>query len=147
MTTRAEVVAEARRWLGTPYRHQHRAKGHGVDCAGLVIGVARNLGIVDPQFDVNGYARTPDGKSLLEECDRFMTRIPMEQLQPGDVLVFRFTSDPQHLGVVADYPHGGLSVIHAYGTSNGKGEVEERRLDSKTKFMRPVQAYALPGVE
>jgi cell wall-associated NlpC family hydrolase len=64
---RSAIVTAARSWLGTPYRHQHRERGVGVDCAGLVIGVARQLGIVPADFDVNGYSRQPDG-SLLAHC-------------------------------------------------------------------------------
>ena len=45
MRSRLEVVCEARTWLGTPFHHQARAKGEACDCAGLVIGVARALGV------------------------------------------------------------------------------------------------------
>ena len=43
MATGLDVVRMARTWLGTPYHHQGRVKGAGVDCGGLVIGVARFL--------------------------------------------------------------------------------------------------------
>lgn len=33
------IVAAARCWIGTPYRHQARTKGAGCDCLGLVLGV------------------------------------------------------------------------------------------------------------
>ncbi len=146
--TRADVVACARSWIGTPFIHQHRAKAHGVDCAGLVIGVARELGIVEPDFDVNGYARTPDGVSLIAECEKFMDPISMWSLRPGNVLVLKFDLDPQHIGIVGDYMHGGLTLIHAYGTTDGKGKVEERRLDpGRMRVMIPLRAFALRGVE
>lgn len=143
--TRADVIAEARTWINTPYVHQHRAKGHGVDCAGLVIGVARALGLVAADFDVNGYARTPDGASLLVECDRFMDRIPIHELRPGNVLVIRFQKEPQHLGIIGDYLYGGLSFIQALGTVDGKGKVVEWRLHERRGW-KHVQAYAMRGV-
>jgi NlpC/P60 family putative phage cell wall peptidase len=34
-----DIVAIARGWLGTPYRHQASLKGVGCDCLGLVRGV------------------------------------------------------------------------------------------------------------
>ena len=40
---RAEILSEARDWLGTPYRHQASLKGAGCDCLGLVRGVWRAL--------------------------------------------------------------------------------------------------------
>lgn len=144
--TRFDVVRQARLWLDTPFKHQHRARGHGVDCAGLVIGVARELGLVAPDFDINGYPRSPDGKELLAECDRFMTRIPLWELKPGHVLVIRFDRHPQHLGIVGDYMVGGLSLIQALGEADGKGRVIEWNLAKPRKGWKPVAAYALPGV-
>lgn len=41
-STREAIVAEARAWIGTPYRHQASLKGIGCDCLGLVRGVWRN---------------------------------------------------------------------------------------------------------
>lgn len=138
------VVAEAREWLDTPYEHQRRTKGKACDCLGLVIGVARRLGLVVPGFDVNGYARVPDGKSLIAECDRYMFRIRNTAMRPGHVIVIRWELDPAHMGIVGDYA-GGLSIIHALGTTDGKGRVVEHRLNS-TNRRRVVQTYALPGV-
>lgn len=39
MSWRADVVAEARTWKGTPYQHKGRVKGVGVDCGGLLYQV------------------------------------------------------------------------------------------------------------
>jgi NlpC/P60 family putative phage cell wall peptidase len=145
VTTRAEVVAEARRWLRTPFQHQARLRDVAVDCAGLVIGVARALGIVAPDFEVTGYPRSPDGRSMLELCDRFMRRIDVAAMQAGDVFVIRWAKDPQHLAIATDYPHGGLAMLHAYGTPDGRGEVIEHRIAPHHRRLI-VQAYALPGL-
>jgi len=147
--TRWDVVVCARAWIGTPYQHQHRARGIGVDCAGLVIGVARDLGLVAADFDVTGYAPTPDGTTLIAECDRWMRRIHVWDLRPGNVLVVNFGRrsgfKPQHMGIVGDYMHGGLSLIQALGTADGKGEVIESRLHERSGW-RHVQGYELPGI-
>jgi cell wall-associated NlpC family hydrolase len=144
MTTRAEVVAEARTWLGTPFGHQQRTKGLAVDCAGLVIGVARNLGLVPACFDVSGYARQPDGASLMRACDEAMTRIAQADLQPGDVVVVAFDRFPGHVGIVGDHLHGGLSIIHALGVT-ARRVVETQLVFFRS--MRFVAAYRLPGIE
>lgn len=145
LVTRADVVSEARSWLGTSYVHQHRAKGVAVDCAGLVIGVMRELHLCAPDFDVTAYPRRPDGKTLLLLCDRFMRRIHTQDLRPGNVLVLAFRAEPQHLGIVGDYLYGGLSLIHALGTTDGKGSVVEWALTQRKGF-RAVQAYSIIGV-
>jgi NlpC/P60 family putative phage cell wall peptidase len=43
------IVAEARSWIGTPYRHQASLKGVGCDCLGLVRGVWRALYGEEPE--------------------------------------------------------------------------------------------------
>lgn len=140
--TRTDVVQEARAWLGTPFHHQARLKGVGVDCVGLVIGVARALGLVAPEFDVEAYPRTPDGTSLMALTSAHMSRIDRQDMHSGDVIVVAFGPEPQHLAVLGNYAHGGLSIIHAHGPT---GRVIETRLmfSNSLKF---VAAYALPGV-
>ena len=142
MTTRAEVIAEAYTWLAMPWKHQHRTKAVAVACAGLVIGVARELGLVAPDFDFTGYGRQPDG-TLLAVCERFMTRIPRDEMQAGDVLVVAVENDPQHMGVLVDYRHGGLSLIHASSTA---GKVVETRVMFARNFLFRA-SFRLPGVE
>jgi cell wall-associated NlpC family hydrolase len=139
--TRADVVAEARAWLGTPWMHQQRRRGVAVDCAGLVIGVARALGLVAPDFDVQGYVRVPDG-SLLQRCGQFMARTSQGAMQPGDVLVVAIDGDPCHMGIIGDYRHGGLSLIHA---ATRAGRVIEHRLMFAGN-LRFRAAFTLPGV-
>lgn len=147
MTTaqRSAIVAEARSWLGTPFHHQGRVRGVGCDCVGLLIGVARAVGLVAPDFDVTGYARSPNGKSLLDACDRHLERIARADMRPGDVLVIRWLHDPQHVGIIGNHLHAGLSVIHAYGTPDGRGSTIEHRLDDGMA-RRYVAAYRFPGV-
>lgn len=148
MTNRMDIVAEARSWIGTPFHHQARLKGVGVDCAGLVIGVARALGLVPASFDVTSYERSPDGVSLLSYCEEHMQRIGRDEMAPGDVVVIRWRQHPQHLGILGDYLHGGLSLIHAYSDPSGRGKVIEQRLtlEDMPGGGRFVAAYRLPGV-
>lgn len=145
--TRAAVVAEARSWIGTPWQHQARSKGVGVDCAGLVIGVSRALGIVVPWMDVTHYARMPDGRSLLYHCDEWMRRVARVLARPGDVLVMRFDEHPQHLAIASDYAHGGLSIVHALDSRDRKrARVVEHRLSPELRA-KVVAVYVLPGVD
>ena len=139
--TRTDVVAEARTWLGVRWVHQHRSR-EGIDCAGLIICVARDLGFLSSDFDLNGYSRMPDG-TLLAVCDEHMNRIDKVSMQPGDVLVVATEHDPQHMGILGNYRHGGLSLIHA---ASKVGKVIETRL----MFARNLKfrgAYALRGVD
>jgi hypothetical protein len=71
-----------------------------------------------------------------------MARIEREAAQPGDVIVVSFDAEPQHFGVLGDYRHGGLSIIHA---ASNTGRVIETRLRF-SEAMRFVAAFELPGV-
>lgn len=43
LTLGDQVVAEARRWINTPFEPQQSCRGTGCDCKGLIVGVARAL--------------------------------------------------------------------------------------------------------
>lgn len=138
--TGADVVACARTQVGVPWVHQGRLWGKALDCAGLVICTARELGLVAPDFDVQGYGRAPDG-SMIGVLDEHMTRIGA--LEVGAVLCVATDHDPQHLGIVADYVHGGFSLVHA--TNAGRAQVVEARIMWARNFkLRGV--YRMPGV-
>lgn len=147
MTTRADVAAEARKWLATPFAHQGRTRGVGVDCGGLVGCVAVALGIVpadwwarvfDPVY--GGYSRQPANGVLQRVCESFMSRTDTPGV--GDVLLMRFAEEPQHLGIVVPYVWGGLSLVHALARA---GKVVEHRLAPVWRA-RVVQGYSMPGV-
>lgn len=133
MTTRADVVATARGYLGVRWHHQGRSVA-GMDCAGLVVRVAHDLGLSD--FDSADYGRLPLGQKMREIMDANMDRVTA--YQPGDVLLMRFETEPQHLAIVTDY-----GIIHALAQSR---KVVEHRLDD-VWASRIVAAYKFRGIE
>lgn len=144
MTTRARIVAEARGWLGVPWRHQGRSR-HGIDCLGLIIAAVRPFGIVAPDFDVADYGRHADPRVLMRECRRLMTEVDPVTIGPADVLVLAWDEEPHHFALVSDYPAlDALAMIHA--TAKGPRRVVERRIDSVARS-QIFAAFALPGVE
>lgn len=140
MTSRADVIAEARRWIGTRWSHQGRKFGVGVDCIGLCHEVARVLGLASGVNVPATYERTPSNNQILRGCDRHLIRIQRPAL--GCLVVMRFQGEPIHMGLIGDYPLGGFSLIHAYAKAR---KVEECRLD-ETWANRIVACYDLPGV-
>lgn len=137
----SEIVQSARELLGTPFHHQGRVSGVGVDCVGLVILVARKLGYVPSDFDFTGYPRYPDGKVLIEQLGLHLIEIAKPNMQIGDIVCVAFDKHPQHVGIIGDYRHGGFSIIHAAGKH---GKVIETRL-MFTPAMRFVSSYRFPG--
>ena len=142
MIARAAVVAEARRWIGTPYQHQGRMHGVGVDCLGMLICVARELGVVATDFDINGYPRQPDGQTFQAGCAQYMLAIEAADALPGDVVSIAFNGHPMHAAILGDYAHGGLSMIHALFRAR---KVAEHRLDDLW-LSRVVGWHRMSGV-
>jgi cell wall-associated NlpC family hydrolase len=141
---RADIVACARSWLGTPWHHRACVKGVGVDCVYLGVGVLQELGVEVPELPA--YERTPDGVTLLAMCDQHLDRIARHYMAPGDFAVIEWGNGiPHHFGILGDYRHGGLSLIHA-DNRPGADRVVEHRLVWTPK-MQLVAAYRLPGVD
>src|SRR5690606_11249105 len=77
----AAVVAEAREWVGTPYRHQGNVKGRAVDCVGLILGVGHAVGLLDIRreqwAEFANYSRTPNPRKMGEAMERFLDALPI----------------------------------------------------------------------
>jgi len=144
MSTRADIVQIARSYLGTPFHHLGRLPGVGLDCAGVLVCAARALGLVAPDFDVPPYTPTPDGVSMLKWCKEHMREIGYADMQPGDAVVLITDLHPQHLAILGDYAHGGLSIIHAANNADPPRVIETRLMFSRSQ--RFVAAFALPGI-
>lgn len=132
MVTRATIIAEARSWIGTRWRHQASLKGEACDCIGLIAGVARKLGIAEAEaFQADerfrGYGKTPDPAMLRLALAEYLD-VTMGPL-PGDVILMRNDRDPQpsHFGILA-----GDTMIHAYAQMR---KVVEHSIDAKWRSM------------
>jgi NlpC/P60 family putative phage cell wall peptidase len=92
--SRAQIIAEAHAWIGTPYRHQASLKGVGCDCLGLVRGVWRALLGPEPEAAPpysRDWAEATRQESLAAAAARHL--VPLDDPQsfaPGDVLLFRY---------------------------------------------------------
>jgi cell wall-associated NlpC family hydrolase len=117
-----------------------RTRETGLDCFGLVIRVAWDLGL--SQFTFDGYDRMPNPQHVIQHCDAQMTRIPAPEAQVGDVILMAFGTWPSHLAILADKARP-FSLIHAYA---GMRQVCETSLSGD--LLKGVKAwYRLPNVE
>jgi NlpC/P60 family putative phage cell wall peptidase len=140
MTTQKAIIDSARKWIGTPFVHQGRRLGAGVDCAGVVIGVAEDLGIAPVGFrDPKGYASNPANRLIEELMDKWLVRVPKSEVQPGDILFFKYARLPQHMGILTDRG----TFVHAYKVGPGVVEVTYDRAWQRAT----VRAYRFRGVE
>ena len=147
---RAAIVAAARRWRGTPYRHQASVRGEGADCLGLIRGVWRELFGPEPEPPPPyrpDWAEVGGEESLLAAARRWLSEIPVGRARAGDVVLFRMTpgAPAKHCAILSagrldGSGSDGPKMIHAYW---GRSVVES--------WMGPwwrtrlVAAFAWPG--
>ena len=112
------ALAEARRWIGTPYRHQASCRGGGTDCLGLLRGVWRELYGQEPET-VPAYSmdwsEPGRNEALLQAASKHLLPCAPGHERPGDVLLFRMRDGAvaKHLGLAAEIG-AKATFIHAY---------------------------------
>jgi len=116
--TSSDIVAQARGWIGTPYRHQASLQGIGCDCLGLVRGVWRALYGEEPEkmpaYSCD-WAEAARVETLAEAGARHLIAVPHADMGAGDVLLFRWRK-----GLVAKHAAiltGDGTMIHAHDSA------------------------------
>jgi len=103
--TRNELVAEARSWIGTPYRHQASLKGVGCDCARLVRGLWRSFCGPEPEPlppYSPAWAEIGGAELMGDAARRHLLPVELTVIEVGDVLLFRWREGmpAKHAGVL-----------------------------------------------
>jgi cell wall-associated NlpC family hydrolase len=133
---RPRLVEIARGYIGTPFHHQGRLPGVGLDCAGVAVCALRECNI--EVQDITGYARVPSkgifDTAVLDHCNK----ISQNELEAGDFVMFSFLSEPQHIAIMSSP----TTIIHAYSPLN---KVLENSLDSIWQ-RRLTGCYRLKGL-
>ena len=129
---RDDFVKTCRGYLDTPFRHQGRLPGVGLDCAGVAVCAARECG--EEVADFVAYSRLPSSAVFLETIGKSCDRVMKRDVLPGDLAVFEFDSNPQHLGVIVGTAP--LMMLHAYMPAR---KVVEHRLDEQ--WMKRAKAF------
>jgi NlpC/P60 family putative phage cell wall peptidase len=112
---RADIVAEARDWIGTRYRHQASLKGVGCDCLGLVRGVWRRCIGPEPEAAppyAPDWAEARGEEALMAAALRHLVPIAASDARAGDVLLFRWRDGfvAKHAAIAT----GDCTMIHAH---------------------------------
>lgn len=141
MPNRHDVVTTARDYLGSPWLHQGRAR-NGIDCAGLIILVAKDLGLSN--YDTTNYQRRSYGLKFLHHFTKNMDKTPVTEAQPGDVMIFRDGNFPCHSAILGRNIRGKVTIIHAHAPSR---KVVEEQLDMGEWMQRRVAAFTYRGID
>jgi hypothetical protein len=101
------LAASAREYLGVPFLHQGRSR-RGVDCVGLIILAARDLGY-DTRDRTDYHVRLIENQLLngvLDHCD------PIQAPAIGCIALFELPNHQQHIAIVTNLDP--VYIIHAY---------------------------------
>lgn len=118
------IVEEARSWIGTAFHQLGRVKKTGTqqggcDCLGLIIGTLDNLGILSKdklsfkEYDPIHYSAVSDGHLLTKNLANHFLPISKKDLKEGDIVLFEFNNNPQHLAFIAS-SNNNLTIIHSF---------------------------------
>jgi cell wall-associated NlpC family hydrolase len=129
------IIMEARRYIGTPFGHMGRSPGHSLDCAGVVVCVAQNLGLTGNYVDLDYYPRDPANGLINELLNNHMDKIAVAKAKPGDVILIAWGKYPQHLAILTDKN----TLIHA--DENADAVVETQFSPYLKRCIRGVYRY------
>lgn len=108
---RNDVVELARHYKGVRWVHQGRSIS-GIDCAGLIIVVGNELGLINYQAD--GYARRTNGTQFSDYFhDAGLIPKQLAHAKPGDIILTKDHAHPSHCGFYTNL-NGQPGFIHAF---------------------------------
>ena len=142
----ADILAEARTWIGTKWVHHQHVKGVATDCIGLVVETMRAIGVC-PDFAYPDYSPLARPGQILNILETYLLPVDRAHIQPADVILIKWRTTPTHLGILGAWRHSGLSapfsIIHAM---RYPGRVIEVPFNGAMATDNFASAWRVPGV-
>jgi NlpC/P60 family putative phage cell wall peptidase len=140
---REKIVQAALTWVDTPYHHQARVKGVGVDCAHFIAGVAIDAGLlpanVQLPFDYSPEWNLHNSEEKLVNYLLQFGCTEKEVAEPGDILAFKIGKAIGHVGILL--PNS--QYVHAQNMT--KPERVTVNTLSGTWLKRHTRTFSFPG--
>jgi cell wall-associated NlpC family hydrolase len=134
---RAAIIAEAKTWVGTPYRQLGNSKGASVDCSMLLVECLISAGIFQ-KFDPRPYPPNWHLHKKEEKYLDWMNTLSVEtgETKPGNIVVFRFGQCFSHGGILITPTR----IVHAYVHWGfcAESEMTEVELFNRHAHGRPI---------
>jgi cell wall-associated NlpC family hydrolase len=110
---REAVITEALTWLRTPFHHEGRVKGAGVDCAQYLIDVYFTVGLIPdirPEHYDFQWAMHRSEEKYLDELVKHAVEVGSpEEVGRAGVVIWKVGRTFSHAAIIMDWP----MVIHA----------------------------------
>lgn len=119
-------LKEAMSWVGTKYVDMGEAKGAGADCAGYVKGALTQAELIE-EFDKGYYSpqqwlnRHFEDTTYLNTVLSIAYEIPESEVQPADIVLYRFVQSWTHGAIVVKWPSFVLHSIKPHGVCGANG--------------------------
>jgi cell wall-associated NlpC family hydrolase len=129
---RLAVVQEALTWLGTPYHHQGRIRGAGVDCGMLLLEVFEAAGVM-PHHEPEPYPTDwflHKGAEIYFDHFAQHTEPVVGTPLPGDIVLLRVGRCIAHGAIVIAWP----KVVHTHARAGVIEDDAEQTSEFKDKF-------------
>jgi len=131
MTTREEIVNQARTWVRTNFRYQGRVKQNennkgGVDCLGFIIGLCNEVEYKHDNhlisyYDTIVYSKKPDYEVLQQKLSDIFYKKDLINIDIGDIVLKKICNSQYHIML-----YTGKTFIHASATTR---KVVEHNVD------------------
>lgn len=140
--TGQDIVDTARSYIDTRFKHLGRNR-HGLDCIGLTVVVARDLGLKDvSRLPIPTYGRVPRPHLFEPGLRQCLHKCDYGEAKPGDILLFAIKKYPQHVAIYSEQD-GVPYMIHAFSQPN---KVVENRIDPDWE-LRMIGCWKWPELE
>lgn len=122
---RAQVIVEAKTWLGTPYRGHSHLKGCGADCGQLLYAIYRACGLVpvielpkDYSLQVAKHRASTEYVDIIKtHCDQ----ITEAEAKPGDIVVYKLGFGFSHGALIVQWPEYVIQAEAVHGVAGAHG--------------------------
>lgn len=108
-----DIIAAARECLGTPFHHQGRLLGVGIDCVGLAMHPVTKFNL--PVEDFATYSREPNPQMMASQLKARVQEV-FGTPQPGNILWLEVDGDPKHLAILTR----DNTIVHAVASGPQK---------------------------
>lgn len=126
---REDFIEKCRSYIGTPFKHQARLPGVGIDCAGVIICAGKELG-VDFQ-DLTNYSRKPRSQDIIDKLySSGFTDVLKEDVKVGDIGLVAYEGNVQHIVIITE-----LEPIYILHAVNDKAVIEHRNNLNIVRYM------------
>jgi cell wall-associated NlpC family hydrolase len=116
-----DLIEVARSWLNTPWQHNQKTKGIGVDCVNFLNAIANESGVIIEEIPEH-YGRVATDNNIEEYLERNFKKKPTKDIEKNNIILYAFSGYKNHVALATS----NNTIIHA---NSRVGKVVEHNID------------------